>query len=92
MTLIPSVFSTPVIFSILNLVITTAQVIGGLISGSLALLSDALHNFSDVLQTPFFAKLHLDGISFDQYNNDVFKNVLLEFLQKSKHRAIKMWF
>lgn len=34
---------------ILNVVITLAQVIGGLISGSLALLSDALHNFSDVL-------------------------------------------
>jgi len=34
---------------ILNVLITVAQVIGGLISGSLALLSDALHNFSDVL-------------------------------------------
>ena len=34
---------------ILNLLITVAQVIGGLLSGSLALLSDALHNFSDVL-------------------------------------------
>lgn len=34
---------------VLNIVITTAQVIGGIISGSLALLSDALHNFSDVL-------------------------------------------
>lgn len=33
----------------LNIVITISQVIGGLISGSLALLSDALHNFSDVL-------------------------------------------
>lgn len=33
----------------LNIIITVAQVIGGLISGSLALLSDALHNFSDVL-------------------------------------------
>jgi len=33
----------------LNIIITIAQVIGGLISGSLALLSDALHNFSDVL-------------------------------------------
>jgi cobalt-zinc-cadmium efflux system protein len=31
----------------LNLVITVAEVIGGLLSGSLALLSDALHNFSD---------------------------------------------
>jgi len=34
---------------LLNVVITVAQVIGGIISGSLALLSDALHNFSDVL-------------------------------------------
>tara|TARA_R110002049_G_scaffold85102_8_gene216577 strand:- start:1241 stop:2155 length:915 start_codon:yes stop_codon:yes gene_type:complete len=34
---------------VLNIVITVAQVIGGLISGSLALLSDALHNFSDVV-------------------------------------------
>ncbi|WP_299548971.1 cation diffusion facilitator family transporter [Seonamhaeicola sp.] len=33
----------------LNILITTAQVIGGLISGSLSLLSDALHNFSDVV-------------------------------------------
>ncbi len=34
---------------LLNIVITVAQTIGGLISGSLSLLSDALHNFSDVL-------------------------------------------
>lgn len=34
---------------VLNILITISQVIGGLISGSLALLSDALHNFSDVL-------------------------------------------
>lgn len=34
---------------ILNIVITVAQVIGGLLSGSLSLLSDALHNFSDVV-------------------------------------------
>ncbi len=31
----------------LNVIITLAQVIGGLISGSLALISDALHNLSD---------------------------------------------
>ena len=34
---------------LLNVVITLAQIIGGIISGSLALLSDALHNFTDVL-------------------------------------------
>lgn len=33
---------------LLNVAITLAQLIGGFISGSLALLSDALHNFSDV--------------------------------------------
>lgn len=31
----------------LNLLITVAEVIGGIVSGSLALLSDALHNLSD---------------------------------------------
>ncbi len=42
------------LFSIvLNLVITVAQLIGGLFSGSLALISDALHNFSDVLSLVF---------------------------------------
>lgn len=38
-----------VISILLNVLITVSQVIGGIISGSLALLSDALHNFSDVL-------------------------------------------
>lgn len=33
----------------LNILITASQIVGGLISGSLALLSDALHNFSDVI-------------------------------------------
>lgn len=33
----------------LNIGITSAQIVGGLISGSLSLLSDALHNFSDVI-------------------------------------------
>lgn len=34
---------------LLNVGITLAQVIGGIASGSLALLSDALHNFTDVI-------------------------------------------
>jgi cobalt-zinc-cadmium efflux system protein len=33
----------------LNFVITAVEVVGGLVSGSLSLLSDALHNFSDAL-------------------------------------------
>jgi len=38
-----------VISILLNILITISQAVGGLISGSLSLLSDALHNFSDVL-------------------------------------------
>lgn len=34
---------------LLNIFITAAQTVGGLLSGSLSLLSDALHNFSDVI-------------------------------------------
>lgn len=34
---------------ILNLIITVAQIVGGIISGSLALISDAIHNFSDTV-------------------------------------------
>jgi cobalt-zinc-cadmium efflux system protein len=46
----PDLKGRKLLFSILlNVVITVSQVIGGLISGSLSLLSDALHNFSDVL-------------------------------------------
>jgi len=33
----------------LNIIITVGQLIGGIISGSVALLTDALHNFSDVI-------------------------------------------
>ena len=34
---------------ILNIIITVSQIVGGIFSGSLALMSDAIHNFSDVL-------------------------------------------
>jgi cobalt-zinc-cadmium efflux system protein len=43
---------------LLNLLITIAQVVGGIISGSLALISDALHNFSDVLSLVFSLIAH----------------------------------
>lgn len=47
------------VFSIfLNLLITVAQVVGGIISGSLSLISDALHNFSDVLSLVFSYVAH----------------------------------
>jgi len=43
----------------LNLVITVAQIIGGIISGSLALISDALHNLSDTISVilTYFAQV-----------------------------------
>ena len=43
----------------LNVFITVSQIIGGIVSGSLALLSDALHNFSDVISLviSYFARL-----------------------------------
>lgn len=47
-----------VISIILNLLITAAQVVGGLLSGSLALISDALHNFSDVISLVFSFVAH----------------------------------
>ena len=47
-----------VISIILNLLITIAQVVGGLLSGSLALISDALHNFSDVISLVFSYVAH----------------------------------
>lgn len=51
--------SSNLIFSIiLNSVITIAQVFGGILSGSLALISDALHNFSDVLSLIFSLVAH----------------------------------
>lgn len=51
--------ATNLILSIvLNLVITIAQIVGGIISGSLALISDALHNFSDVLSLVFSLVAH----------------------------------
>jgi len=43
----------------LNLVITAAQIVGGIISGSLALISDAIHNFSDSISVilAYFAQV-----------------------------------
>lgn len=43
---------------ILNLGITIAQVFGGIISGSLSLISDAVHNFTDVLTLIFSLFAH----------------------------------
>lgn len=51
--------SKNLVYSIfLNILITVAQIIGGIISGSLALISDALHNFSDVISLIFSLIAH----------------------------------
>lgn len=50
--------SNLVVSIILNLVITIAQIVGGIVSGSLALISDALHNFSDVISLVFSLVAH----------------------------------
>lgn len=47
-----------IISIVLNLIITLAQLVGGIISGSLALVSDALHNFSDVISLVFSLVAH----------------------------------
>ncbi|MGH4125541.1 MAG: cation transporter [Clostridium sp.] len=51
---------------ILNLVITAVEIIGGLYSGSLSLISDAVHNLSDALSivVSYFA------IKLSQKSND----------------------
>ncbi len=43
---------------VVNLVLTVAQIIGGILSGSLALIADAIHNFSDAISLiiAFFAR------------------------------------
>jgi cobalt-zinc-cadmium efflux system protein len=43
---------------LLNVIISIAQLVGGFISGSLALISDSLHNFSDVLSLIFSLIAH----------------------------------
>ncbi|MDP2336595.1 MAG: cation diffusion facilitator family transporter [Bacteroidota bacterium] len=47
---------------ILNGIITIAQFVGGIISGSLALLSDALHNLSDVISVILAYVAHRIGL------------------------------
>jgi cobalt-zinc-cadmium efflux system protein len=43
---------------LVNLALTAAQIIGGILSGSLALIADAIHNFSDAISLiiAFFAR------------------------------------
>lgn len=47
---------------ILNGIITIAQFVGGIVSGSLALMSDALHNLSDVISVILAYMAHRIGL------------------------------
>jgi cobalt-zinc-cadmium efflux system protein len=54
---------------LLNLTITIAEIIGGVVSGSLSLLSDALHNFSDTASLGIsLVTLKISGRKPDQRN------------------------
>ncbi len=45
--MLPSTAGRLIITMLLNFIITAAEIIGGILSGSLSLIADALHNFSD---------------------------------------------
>lgn len=55
-----------IITMILNVIITIAEVIGGIFAGSLSLISDALHNLSDVLSIV----ISIIAIKISQKQND----------------------
>jgi|GEM_PF-3395421 len=67
--------------TLLNAVITAAEIAGGLLSGSLALLSDAVHNFSDtvaialsyfanrIAQKPQNARSHFPTLPTESHRN-----------------------
>ena len=62
---------TSLFFAIaINIVLTLAQVIGGIISGSLSLIADALHNLSDAtsLGIAVFARSILFGKLYTEVN------------------------
>jgi len=83
------------VFSIvLNSVITVAQVIGGIVSGSLSLLSDALHNFSDVLSLLFSLVAHrLSHRSATERHTFGYKRaeILSAFINASALIVVSLW-
>lgn len=57
-----------------NVLLTLAQVIGGIMANSLSLIADALHNFSDAaaLGIALFAR-RITRKPADHYNQDAFQ-------------------
>ena len=75
-----------IISILLNILITAAQIVGGLVSGSLALLSDALHNFSDVISlivSYVASKLSRQKASFDRTFGYKRAEILAAFINAS---------
>ena len=59
---------------LLNFVITIAEIIGGILSGSLSLISDALHNFSDGISIIIsYGAIKLKGKEYSQKHTFGFK-------------------
>ena len=78
----------------LNILITVAQVIGGLISGSLSLLSDALHNSSDVVSliiSYFAAKLSRKNASLNKTFGYKRAEILAAFVNSATLVAIAIF-
>ncbi len=78
------------LFLVVIIILPTVQMVVYTANKSVEAYTDASvyfsdHSFNDVLKTPFFSRLNLDTISLEKYDNDVFRNVLLEFLQKSSN-------
>lgn len=53
--------------TLLNATITLAEIVGGIISGSLSLLSDAVHNLSDTI-----------AIALSYFANKIAKNLKMQ--------------
>jgi cobalt-zinc-cadmium efflux system protein len=64
------------IASLLNLIITIAEIIGGLISNSLALLSDAFHNLGDTFAVILAYFANIMGRRVQQQNGHLAINEL----------------
>jgi cobalt-zinc-cadmium efflux system protein len=79
---------------LMNFVITVAQAIGGLLSGSLALLSDALHNLSDTLAILLsYVSIRLSGKPSNEKKMFGYKraNILSAFINSAVLLAISVY-
>ena len=79
---------------VVNVVITLAQIVGGVLSGSLALISDAAHNASDVLGLVLAYAAHRAGkLPATPRRTFAFKRaeVLAAFINAAGLLAVSIW-